>query len=419
MAETKQWIRELATHALTKLGSQQSDSMRLFDPFVEPEIVVPGPPWKSFWGGFLKISPLISKDIPLVTMPVVASRLKEHHAKYPAIRATEGYLERDGHIQLEFQLDGSVPVEYIKLLIDEAYQIVWAKVPPDRRKKFERAARNFDETDLLQTLIQENQLEPQRVQIEGLIKPAILLRTKKGAEAKIPLGATKLGGRPDLPDEIPWPAFSRRPLAFLAQIDLATMRVQGTPLPGLPNEGLLSLFSAWGWSSEDAGDPAIPESGLRDQEGWTTVLRTPVDNPLRRRQKPSGLKHYTAAAVEPIAVMSLPNHEHEPNVQRLRWSPEVVRRFDEMQTEFRSAQMEHYLKTSDALTAPHQLGGYALFQQIYPPELDSSRCMLLQIGSDALTKMMWGDGGELTFYADSTAIKQGRFERIWGTCQGG
>jgi hypothetical protein len=33
--------------------------------------------------------------------------------------------------------------------------------------------------------------------------------------------------------------------------------------------------------------------------------------------------------------------------------------------------------------------------------------------------MMWGDGGELTFYADAKALGKGRFERLWGTCQCG
>jgi hypothetical protein len=45
--------------------------------------------------------------------------------------------------------------------------------------------------------------------------------------------------------------------------------------------------------------------------------------------------------------------------------------------------------------------------------------MLLQIGSDGNSEMSWGDGGELTFYADAAALAKGRFERIWGTCQGG
>lgn len=45
--------------------------------------------------------------------------------------------------------------------------------------------------------------------------------------------------------------------------------------------------------------------------------------------------------------------------------------------------------------------------------------MLLQIGRDMNTKTGWGDGGELTIYADAKALAKGRFERLWGECQGG
>ena len=69
------------------------------------------------------------------------------------------------------------------------------------------------------------------------------------------------------------------------------------------------------------------------------------------------------------------------------------------------------------------MGGYALFQQRYPEEvLGQERgrglAMLLQIGTDAKTEMCWGDGGELTFYADIHAFRESRLDRIWGTCQG-
>jgi uncharacterized protein YwqG len=51
--------------------------------------------------------------------------------------------------------------------------------------------------------------------------------------------------------------------------------------------------------------------------------------------------------------------------------------------------------------------------------LEKGLVLLLQVGTDAKSGMAWGDGGELTFYADARALAEGRFERIWGTCQGG
>ena len=105
-------------------------------------------------------------------------------------------------------------------------------------------------------------------------------------------------------------------------------------------------------------------------------------------------------------------------MSELKWTDDQYDSFDSMQMSFRSVQMSHWLK--DGSESNHQLGGYAVFQQQYPEELlDTGRAMLLQIATDARTGMSWGDGGELTFYADATGLAKGRFERLWGTCQGG
>jgi Domain of unknown function (DUF1963) len=57
-------------------------------------------------------------------------------------------------------------------------------------------------------------------------------------EADLPLGVSRLGGRPDLADDVEWPlGYEDWPLAFLAQLDLAELRpydVDGV----LPVQGL-------------------------------------------------------------------------------------------------------------------------------------------------------------------------------------
>ena len=37
----------------------------------------------------------------------------------------------------------------------------------------------------------------------------------------VPVGASKIGGAPDLPKDFEWPSWNDRPLDFLAQINLA------------------------------------------------------------------------------------------------------------------------------------------------------------------------------------------------------
>jgi uncharacterized protein YwqG len=310
---------------------------------------------------------------------------------------------------------------YFKKLIDEAYEIIWKKLSLQDRLKIDLGDRPYNEPKLLEALSEMYRLQGQQKEIRKLARPAILLRTVKGSEAKIPIGATKIGGKPDLPTTTEWPAFTDgRPLAFLAQIDLSALAKLKAPLKGLPAIGLLSVFSVWGWMPEGSGDPDVPSEGYGTQEGWTVALYTPTKTKLERRKTPKGVKSYKAAPVELLSIMTLPNHRVEPPLAALQWHDDVLRRFDDMQSAFRSVQMGHWLKNPDAFASAHTLGGYAVFQQQFPQQLlDSGRTMLLQIGSDSKTEMGWGDGGELTFYADTKALAKGRFERLWGDCQGG
>jgi uncharacterized protein YwqG len=135
-------------------------------------------------------------------------------------------------------------------------------------------------------------------------RPCVWLETRSaGDEAEIPAGATKIGGRPDLPDGVEWPvrpaytnesrvARYRReledpkkfwswaspdqrekfasgaaqmleivskpfPLAFIAQIDLTEAWRAGPLDPDFPRDGLLSVFydvleAPWGYDPADA-----------------------------------------------------------------------------------------------------------------------------------------------------------------------
>lgn len=116
----------------------------------------------------------------------------------------------------------------------------------------------------------------------------------------------------------------------------------------------------------------------------------------------------------------VPNHLQEPALSALNWDDELLERFDAFQSDYRSIVMGHWLGKLGSLPGHHLLGGYALFQPQFPETLlETNSIMLLQIGTDDRTQTCWGDGGELTFYTDSDAMRQGRFEKLWGQSQGG
>jgi uncharacterized protein YwqG len=414
MPTSTQMIRVLAKHAIGKKGARQSPSWCNFDVLENPHVDLPGATWTQFFevrqdGGEI-----------VAHMPVLNDALKRHRQEYDVIRESS-WLERDGHGYMIVPLGANIPVEYLKSLIDEAYTLAWNKVDAHARLTIELAGLPYDEPKLIDRLINVHNLAEHRKEIRKITRPAILLRTQRSSEAMILLGASKIGGRPDLPTTVEWPAYrSGKPLAFLAQIDLAKIAKVGTPIKGLPQKGLLSVFSAWGWQDEGDLDPRTPEDDWQNQIGWTAALHTPPRVKLERRKTPPGVNSFKAAAVDPTLILSLPNDRVEPPLAALGWNDDGYDRFDRLQADFRIIQMGHWLNNSDVLASHHLLGGYALFQQEYPQELlKQGLAMFLQIGTDAKTDMIWSDGGELTFYADAKSLAKGRFERLWGTCQGG
>jgi len=66
-------------------------------------------------------------------------------------------------------------------------------------------------------------------ELAQLCQPAFRLFPTPGASTNLPIGATRLGGNPDVPKDFEWPTFKGEPLTFLAQINLA--HLGHTPLP--------------------------------------------------------------------------------------------------------------------------------------------------------------------------------------------
>jgi hypothetical protein len=75
----------------------------------------------------------------------------------------------------------------------------------------------------------------------ALARPTIALKSAKAAEKTLAVGASKLGGGPDMPSGAEWPTLGERPLAFLAQFNLAELQVSPVARE-LPATGLLSIF---------------------------------------------------------------------------------------------------------------------------------------------------------------------------------
>jgi uncharacterized protein YwqG len=74
-------------------------------------------------------------------------------------------------------------------------------------------------------------------------------------EDQIPTGCSKMGGNPDMPEEMEWPTSNGSPLDFLMQVNLSELNMYSRPKP-LPEAGMLYFFydtseQRWGFAPED------------------------------------------------------------------------------------------------------------------------------------------------------------------------
>ena len=130
-----------------------------------------------------------------------------------------------------------------------------------------------------------------------LLRPAIALKVKSEDDAQIPIGASKFGGAPDVPEGFEWPTWNEKPLGFLAQINLKEMA--GFDVEGLlPKSGLLLFFMSF--------DEENPIWGYANQrEGWQ-VFYCLAQSIQRSQFLASGQSILPAMSLKPKVAWTLP-----------------------------------------------------------------------------------------------------------------
>ena len=229
------------------------------------------------------------------------------------------------------------------------------------------------------------QYAPTRLQaasIERLL-PAIALTAKRADDDEIPVGASKFGGAPDVPQGFEWPSWDGQPLGFMAQInleDIAPFDLEGT----LPASGILSFFYC-------ANHDFWPR-GAADKEGWRVCY---FEQDLRRAKEPPALRAWCVTAViSANVVCNMP--------QSLFWE------LQEACETWTEAAWEQWEKSLAELypQKPHLMLGYPREVQSDAREVVSQATergeasdwhLLLQMDTDAEIGFTWGDGGAI-FY---------------------
>lgn len=253
-----------------------------------------------------------------------------------------------------------------------------------------------------------------RQRFSSLYRPALHLRP-----AKAP-AFSRLGGLPALPADATWPEWRGKPLAFLAQLDLAELH---RTLPSfLPASGQLYFFydqeqDAWGFAPEDAG-------------AWRVLFSPSARAPGSPRRAPAGLD--PAFVFKPLAVTAhridlLPSLERL-NLNEHNWKEDDDAYFALRNEAFRGLTHHQALGfptpvQDDEMELQCQLAsnginvgtpeGYE--DPRVPPLRDGAAdwCLLLQLDSDDEVGWMWGDAGTLYFWIREQDARAGDFSKVW------
>lgn len=260
------------------------------------------------------------------------------------------------------------------------------------------------------------------------IAPALLplqagsLRLKARAvdEQQLALGAGKLGGLPDLPAGVAWPAWNGTPLGLVAQIHLDDVRAQPAAQV-LPNAGWLYFF--YDGRQQAFGDKPA------DRGAWQ-VLYAPA-GPLTRQAAPAGLpaeSRFKPCAVDFSPELTLPQNP-PVFVPKLDWTPDEQHKYEDLLEQHfsnRSTPRHRLLGQTDEIQddmhQQAQLLSHGLADDQDPRAAGLAEGalnwqLLLQVDSDDAAGMRWGSSGMLYFLIEKSALQARRFDNVWMVMQ--
>lgn len=259
-------------------------------------------------------------------------------------------------------------------------------------------------------------LELHLVFLDTLKAPAIALLASDGPTR------SRIGGLPSLPDDIPWPLWKGKPMAFLCQLGLREIPA-GCERHGLPDSGVLCFFynqeqETWGFDPKDEGS-------------WRVIYAAAADIGDARRAAPDGLEKGSIYPEKPVVLTPVETYPdcQDDRVGALDLSDDQIDEYDEWRLRGFGDAPQHQLfghptpVQGNYMDLDCQLVSNGLYcgkpsgyRDPRAAELEKGRqdwMLLLQLDSDDDAGMMWGDCGMLYFWIRKDDLRAGRFDKCW------
>jgi uncharacterized protein YwqG len=235
------------------------------------------------------------------------------------------------------------------------------------------------------------------------------------------VGASKLGGIPDVAAGFVWPRWKERPLSFLAQVDLAV--VARYPFcSDLPQDGVLAFFydpdqETWGFDPRDRGSWLV-----HFEREKANLRRAALPAPSPVMHPPCALEDSEVETVPPLdspAVAALGLTTEERNAY---WDV-----LQQMEEQAQGATQHRMLGHASPVQGDMQVECQLVSNGIYcgdagahaDPRAKALEAgagawrLLMQIDSDDNAEMMWGDCGRLYFWLTAEALRRRAFGESW------
>ena len=259
--------------------------------------------------------------------------------------------------------------------------------------------------------------------IDALALPSIRLTTATVDEAKLAVGASKIGGLPDLPVGIAWPQWRNVPQSFIAQIALAEAQKYDTQKV-LPQSGMLWFF--YDAQQDTYGDDPA------DRGGWTVIFN---ENPgeLKRQASPHGLPkegRFKSCSIAFSSEITLSAHP-ELDIANFDWTDEERDKYDQFLSTFPSkadhaAIHDRLLGNPDTIQDDMrqqcQLVSHGVTDDSDPRAAELLKGamewqLLFQVDSDEHAGMKWADAGLLYYWITRADLAARHFDAVWVVLQ--